>query len=386
MNRKRDRVNRFEDLLLKPVKLTKQDLREMEEFVADVRFTDGATLSKGIPWKEFSEREVQGILKIHFEVLGYDVTWRHEDDPANERGIDLECKRESDDDKILVSVKKRPRKEALGQVVELSYEPGHKRVYVYLGGASQSFRDKIPRFKRKVEFWNEEILEKRLSDTGLTLSMKVDNSLTKRAMFDIMRKLVWAIKTEPSTKAKSLSDIEVLDMVWGMKDRAVTFHRCAGMAQLMFEDPSRFGELNHNQIQRLLIWSLDYIYANGLVSLRNTFDPMSPELHARLYKVYQKTKVRSNWGDLFMFKREFVPGTVESTVREYEENREKWKDITSRRKVGKEDLAKHGGLDEAANEMRILGIWAGGFEATIDDLFRDAVRPGLPPDPQLRGR
>ncbi len=94
MNRKRDRVNRFEDLLLKPVKLTKQDLREMEEFVADVRFTDGATLSKGIPWKEFSEREVQGILKIHFEVLGYDVTWRHEGDPANERGIDLECKRE----------------------------------------------------------------------------------------------------------------------------------------------------------------------------------------------------------------------------------------------------------------------------------------------------
>src|SRR6267143_6075864 len=178
MGRKLDDVPQFQRMVLTPVRPTKQDLREMEEFVADVRLTDGAVLSKGIPWEEFSEREVQGILKIHFEVLGYDVTWRHHDDPANERGIDLECSREKGHAKVLVSVKKRPKKEALSQIVELSDEPADKRVYVYIGGASQSFRDKIPKFKRRVEFWNEEPLEERLSDTGLALSMKVDNSLT----------------------------------------------------------------------------------------------------------------------------------------------------------------------------------------------------------------
>ena len=366
--------------VLKPVRRTKLDQRETDEFLADIMVTDGKTLSKGIPWEDFSEREIQGILKIHFQVLGYDVTWRHKDDPANERGVDLECSRNGHQRRVLVSVKKRPKK------VELSSEPADKRFYVYVGGASQSFRDKISKFRRKVEFWNEQTLEKNLSHTGLTLSLKIDNSLATRAMSEIVNKILWAIKTQPGSKAEPIPPSEVLDTLWGMKDRAVTYHRCAAMAQLMFEDSTRFGDLTHDQIQRLVIWTLDYIYANALLVLRNTFDPMSPELHARLYRVYHKTKVRSNWGDLFFFKRELVPGMVESTVAKNDEERVKWKDVRRKIKIRKRDFAQRGGMDDAADEIRVLGISAGGLEGTIDDLFRDAVPPGLRPDPQLSGR
>jgi len=372
--------------VLKPVKPTKQDLRKRDEFLADIMVTDGKTLSKGIPWEHFSEREIQGILKIHFQVLGYDVTWRHKDDPANEHGIDLECSRNGQERTVLVSVKKRPKKEALAQVVELSSEPADKRFYVYIGSGAQSFRDKISRFRRKIEFWNEQTLENNLNQTGLTLSLKIDNSLATQAMSEIVNRILWAIKTPPISKAEPLPLSEVLDTLWGMKDRAVTYHRCLTMAQLMFEDSTRFGQLTHDQIQRLVTWTLDYIYANALLVLRNTLDPMSPDLHARLFRVYQKTKVRSNWGDLFHFKREFMPGIVELTVAKSDEDRANWKDIARRMKIRKKDFTQRGGLHDAANEIRILGISAGGLEGTVDDLFRDAVSPGLPPDPQLRGR
>jgi hypothetical protein len=372
--------------VLKPSRTTKQDLRESDEFLADIMVTDGKILSKGIPWEEFSEREIQGILKIHFQALGYDVTWRHKDDPANEHGVDLECNRNGQRNRVLVSVKKRPKKEALAQIVELSSEPAENRFYVYIGGAAQSFRDKISKFRRKVDFWNEEALESNLNQTGLTLSLKIDNSLATRAMSQIVNKIIWAIKTEPVSTIEPLVQSEVLDTLWGMKDRAVTYHRCAAMAQLMFEDSTRFGQLTHDQIQRLVIWTLDYIYANALLVLRNTLDPMSPDLHARLYRVYQKTKVRSNWGNLFHFKRELVPGIVERTVAKNDEDRAQWKGIAREMKIRKKGFVQGGGLDDAANEIRVLGISAGGLEGTIDDLFRDAVSPGLPPDPQLQGR
>jgi hypothetical protein len=156
------------------------------------------------------------------------------------------------------------------------------------------------------------------------------------------------------------------------------------MAQLLFEDATRVGKVTHNQIQRLLLWCLDYLFAYGVLGLRNTFDPMREDLHARLYEVYQRTKVRSNWSDLFSFKVELAPGRVEAAMRKREEDRLKWKDVTTKMKIRKKDITKHGGLDDAAKELRVLGIWAGGLEGTIDDLFRDAIPPGLPRDPQLR--
>src|SRR6266566_2467008 len=174
---------------------TKPDLRRMEESIADIYLTSGRIISKGIPWNEFSEIEIQGILKIHFEELGYDVTWRHRDDPANEGGIDLECRRKVDSNIVVLAFKKKPRKEALAQVLELSDEEANKRVFVYVGGASQSFRDKLSRFKSRVEFWNEEKLEEQLSISGLTLSLKTDNSSAAHAMFAIMRNLVRVINT-----------------------------------------------------------------------------------------------------------------------------------------------------------------------------------------------
>ncbi len=66
---------------------------EIDEHLFELIFTSGGTLSRGIPWIKYTENEIQGILKIHFEILGYDVIWRHKDDPANEHGIDLECQK-----------------------------------------------------------------------------------------------------------------------------------------------------------------------------------------------------------------------------------------------------------------------------------------------------
>ena len=97
--------------------------------------------------------------------------------------------------------------------------------------------------------------------------LKVDNSPTNNAMFSIMRSLLDLVKTKPSEGWQFKPTPEIMEIIWGMKDRAVTASKCAGMAQLMFEGPSRFGELSYGQVQNLLVWCLDYVYAYGLLSI-----------------------------------------------------------------------------------------------------------------------
>jgi len=137
--------------LEKPIRPAQDDIHE-DEHLAEFDMSMGSLISRGIPWNSFSELEIQGIVKMHFEYLGFDIVWRHKDDPANEGGVDLDCRRETDKMRVLVAVKKKPKKEALAQVVELALEQADQRICVYLGGSSQSFRDRLASFEMKVEF------------------------------------------------------------------------------------------------------------------------------------------------------------------------------------------------------------------------------------------
>jgi len=357
-------------------KLTEEDFRDYN--IADVNLSMGHPISKGIPWALFSEIEIQEILKIHFENLGFDVVWRHKDDPANEGGVDLECTREKDSIRTLVSVKKKPKKEALAQVVELSGEKADRRIYVYIGGASQSFRDQSSSFETKVEFWNEKKLEDELNESRLTLRLKVDNSLANNAMFRIMRSLLDSIQTKPPKGQLPKPNSEIMETIWGMKDRAVTVNKCASMAQLLFEESSRFGELSYDQVQNLVVWCLDFIYTYGLLSLWDAFEALPSELKAMLYHVHERTKIRSNWLELNTYRAGLMPGRVGYAVKEYESEKTKWKRaekaIESMKKKGEIPEHELTRLDEAAEEFRLLGIWAHGLEGTIDYLFEQSIR------------
>jgi len=344
---------------------------EYDVNLVDSFFVMGGSISQGIPWNAFSELEIQQILKIHFEDTGYKVIWRHVADPANESGIDLECLRESDHSKVIVTVKKKPKKEALAQVLELANELSTKCIYVYIGGSAQSFRDQIKKFTT-IDFWDETKLEDALDESGLTLRLKVDNSEANKAILIIMRHILNSIKTKPHTKAPKPTS-QTIQTLWDMKDRAVTINKCAGLVQLMFEDPRRLGKFNNKQIQNLVVWCLDYIYAKGLLSLRNAFENLSPELQTLLYKVHKKTTARSNWLELYSYYPGLQPKLVMNAARQREESREEFKKtekfldgLEKGEKTPQEEEVK---LLFAANEFRCLGIWGDGLEGTIDYLF-----------------
>ncbi len=326
----------------------------------------------------FAEQEVQAILKIHFERLGFDVVWRHRgDDPANEGGIDLEC--QSPQRTVLVAVKKRPKKEALAQVVELSTESADQRVYVYIGGASQSFREQLVNFGDKVEFWDEKVLEDRLNASQLTRILKSDNSLAYQAVLRIMQILVKTIKTKPAAGSVPKPTWELMETLWGMKDRAVTLHECASMMRLMFENPMRVGELNYDQIQSLIMWTLDSVCSSALLSLRHTFEALTPELKKLIFRVHKTTRIRSKWLHLFSYRPGLMPRWVDSALKDYEKARVETKEMEQvierrRTKPRVPDNIERPHMNEVVIEFQSLAMWAYSLEATVDDLFERCVR------------
>lgn len=350
----------------------KKDQEKKDQVVSEITFTLGHPLSKGIPWNKFSEVEIQGILKIHFERLGFKVVWRHLEDPANENGIDLECTHIQNHKKIIIAVKKKPNKPDLGQLLQLSQHDADCRVYLYLNGAAQSFREQMVTFNSTVEFWDEKLLESMLDESGLTIWLKIDNSLAIQAISSINTTLFSLIKKPLRNKLPAVNKLDFRTL-WDLKDRAVTLSKCATLIQLMFEDPDRFGKMNYQQIQNLQIWCLDYLYLYAAGSLQRSFDSLPRDFQLIFPYIYERTKGRSNWLLLTSVQPEFTPGNIMRLIEHKFQDNSPDDVQTAESKTGllnETNLSKNY-FNYATREFRCLGCWADGLEYTINDIFEE---------------
>jgi hypothetical protein len=334
----------------------------------ELDFIGGNPISQGIPWNNFSEVEIHALLKVHFESLGFGIIWRHKDDPANENGVDLECTSIKDNSKILIAVKKKPKKEDIGQLLELSQTQADKKIYVYINGASQSFREKMPFFASEIEFWDEKQIEDNLMKSYLTFRLLIDNSYTNysiQVIKDVLRQTITSSKRRPFPKPNK----DIMNILWAMKDRAVTLNKCSGMLQLMFEDSKRFGNLTPSQIQNLVLWCFDELYSASLFALHDSMRSLPNELVTIFQYTYDRTKARSNWLNLFSYPPRFIPGNLDTLINKDTSIAE----LKELQKLLEESDIQNILLDEAANEFRLLCIWAEGLEGTIDYVYLECL-------------
>jgi hypothetical protein len=91
-----------------------------------------------VPWKEYSEEEIQQTLSYLFKCKGYNVYNAHKADRRGEMGADLECTRPAEAEKILVSVKKKPQQKDILQLETLAKRDAKTKIYVYVEEPSAS--------------------------------------------------------------------------------------------------------------------------------------------------------------------------------------------------------------------------------------------------------
>jgi len=342
--------------------------KEMGQKPRNQKFTFKKPVSEGIPWKKFSEIEIQAILKHHFEILGFDVIWRHKHDSANEKGIDLECIRKADKKKIIIAVKIKPLKNDIAQVLELTNSRADQKIYVHINGTAQSFRDLSEQYGSDIEFWDPNKLEEKLEESNLTLILKINNSCTSNAIHDITKILEKTINTIPKQEFPQPT-AEVMETLWGMKNRAVSVNKCAN--------------LNNNQVLDLVLWCHDHI-SSALDSLLDGFKSQSSDMKAIIYHTHKVTSVRSNWRNLKFFDLGLIPGNVESMIGETSVTLTD-NDIDLHDEIPKEKIDDNTSTQifkNAAGEFCAIAIWADALEDTVDFIHEGCMNRIFLPSPQ----
>jgi hypothetical protein len=249
-----------------------------------------------IPWPDFSELEIQTLLKIHFESLGYTIRWCHNEDAQHERGIDLDCAN-NEGNRIVVAVKKDPKTEDIAQLLDLSRTEAKQRIYVRIKRGTQRFEDEARKLRETVDFWDPDTLENEMNRTGLTLTLLFRNSDVATEMLSICRLFVETGKEYelPAGNMRSHCDPRILKVLWDLKDRAVTLNKCFRLLQQLFEETPFLGTLAADDVRDLFSSSLAHLSLYGSRPILQTLERGDSDLLALIREVYLKTHTRSNW-------------------------------------------------------------------------------------------
>lgn len=129
----------------------------------------------------YSEPEVLEVLTEIFRDKGYKVYNIHKTDRRGEQGVDMECTKPAENEKVLLTVKKKPEKSDIGQLEDFAEKASTSKIYVYIEEPSTAFKSVMEGLKNRMSFWNAETLTYELFCTDLRfyLFMILENSFEK---------------------------------------------------------------------------------------------------------------------------------------------------------------------------------------------------------------
>jgi len=326
-----------------------------------------------IPWADYSEIEILEVLSLLFRKRGYQVYNVHKIDRSGEDGADLECSKTGETEKILVAVKKKPRKNDVGQLKTFAKRSENMKIYVYIEEPSTFFREAMQQLDNRISFWNAEKLTNELfsTDTRFYLFMVLENSF-QQPIFDLSYSFVkkYLDLTKKRAGKPIKADAKMLNLLWAAKDRSVSLNKVLRTLQKLFEGMS-LSDVDDNakrSIVEAFLNSLEDLKFTSLDALYDIFQEFLEKYPTNFEQFCEQTKGRSNWLYFSKNKPELSPNFIlESLERSYDFEA-KIKDV----------LAKHEILNDAEQDdlayvlgdvSRILANEVMMFEDAVDDLF-----------------
>jgi len=327
-----------------------------------------------IPWELYSEEEIQETLTSLFREKGYEVYNIHKVDRRGEQGVDLECTRRGEMDKIQIGVKKKPRQKDVAQLEVFADRTARTKIYVYIEEPSTGFKKAMEQVKGKISFWDSEKLtyETFATNVRFYLFMIIENHFEKDVhtiTFSFCR-FYMDFKEKGSRYGKPVKANEkMLNLLWHIKDRSASFHKSLRTLQVLFEHMTllEIEEKSEISMTQAFLRSLCDLQADSLEPLRDLYLEYLREYPANFEEFCRESKGRSNWKYLFAMMPELQPGFI---IKSFEE--EKKLDKSVGKHIHKTDiiLRKEQLGETLGNVARILANEAYWLEDTADDLFK----------------
>jgi hypothetical protein len=325
-----------------------------------------------IPWKLYTEAEILEVLTEIFREKGYQVYNIHKTDRRGEQGVDLECTKPAENQKVILAVKKQPGKTDVGQLREFAERTSASRIYVYIDEPSTAFKNAMEALKNRVSFWNAETLTHELFCTDLRfyLFMILENSFEQpiyqivHSFFEVYFKVE---KKEISRPLKATPDM--LNLLWAAKDRSSSLSKSLSTLQLLFEemDLPDVPEKTRQATAFAFLKSIENLKCENLDQLQSHFSEFLDKYPTNFEQFCKQTKGRSNWRYWAETRPTLSPGRITKSLESGRESVQSMKEF-----LGKHDTPqlKPESLSYTLGDVaRILANEVFMFEDAVDDLF-----------------
>jgi len=327
-----------------------------------------------IPWHLYSEEEIQEVLTVLFKEKGYEVYNIHKIDRRGEKGVDLECSRQGEAEKLLISVKKNPRQKDVNQLNDFADKPVKTKIYVYTGEPSTGFKKVMEKVKDKISFWDSRKLtfETFAVDARFYLFMIIENYFEKDvwAITFSFCKFYMDFNEQGRRFGKPVkADRKMANLLWQIKDRSASLHKSLITLQTLFErmKPFKTDQDTEMYIAQAFLKSLSFLQMDSLKPLRELYLEFLRKYPANFEQFCIESKGRSNWKYFIEMKPQLLPGQIIKSFEEGKEMTQTMRELIPQTETKQEKER----LTETLGDIsRILASEAYWLEDTVDDLFK----------------
>jgi hypothetical protein len=327
-----------------------------------------------IPWKEYTEEEIQEVLTAIFEERGYEVYNIHKVDRRGEDGVDLECTRSGEAEKVLISAKKHPRKKDVNQLNKFADKLSKTKIYVFIGEPSSAFKEAMEKVKHRVSFWDSKKLtyEIFLTDIRFYLFLIIENYFEKD-IYEITLPFSMFYynfaKNGPKYGKPFKANNEMLSLLWNIKDRSASLHKSLRNLQTLFEEMNqpKVEEKNKMHITRAFLKALSYLHKDSLKPLRELYLDFLKKYPANFEQFCRESKGSSYWKYLLEIRPKLLPRFIIESFKEEKKIIREMKEKISQEEVTPNKEHVNETLGDIA---RILANEAYWLEDTVDNLFK----------------
>jgi hypothetical protein len=334
-----------------------------------------------IDWYQFDESQIQILIALLYQNMGYSIENWHKSDRAREDGADLIVRKVKND--IAIAVKIKPKQEDRPQLMDLYNRKEKRKIYVYIKTPTRIFYDFMKKYQDKVEFWdatrlNEYFVENNL---GFTTSLILDNHKISKTVQEIQQTLFGIRENclKLSTKKAQTLDRQSLKLLWRLKDEAVSLYKTNLNVITLLERPLN---IKNNQLNEHLL----KIFIEYFDILDNRL-----KIYTRYFNLFYKNNEnivnnsviseinRSHWNHLLQYRidnslqaleedleRSMIMEKVLKKQKENNRNREMenyWKEKSKNNDV----------WSVMESRVRNFMIFGAGLEEIVDDIFKEFV-------------
>lgn len=325
-----------------------------------------------VPWKLYSETEILEVLTELFRTKGYNVYNIHKTDRRDELGVDMECTKPAENQKVILAVKKQPGKSDVAQLEEFARKQSTSKIYVYVSEPSAAFKKAMERLKNQISFWNAEMLTYELFCTNVRfyLLMVLENSFEK-PIFEIVRSFfavyfrVEKKKIEPPSKATP----DMLNLLWAAKDRSSSLNKSLRTLQLLFEEMGspEITKKTRQDMAFAFLKTIQNLKYENLDQLQSHFSEFLDKYPTNFEQFCKQTKGRSNWTYWAETRPTLSPGFITKSLESERESAQSIKEFLEKRDTSR---PKPESLSDILGDVaRILANEVFMFEDAVDDLF-----------------